>query len=118
MSMKRLDGKIELEKSMEQCQKISEDNYHLGNMYPLKDGEEIDLSQLTISSKSMSKPLINCYDGLSEEYLNSLSKDDLVNILLIIITVNPVNSGEYYPTDCYLPDTLADIIRKRHVRTT
>jgi hypothetical protein len=52
MSMKRLDGKIELEKSMEQWQKISEDNYHLGNMYPLKDDGVSEGSQLTITSSS------------------------------------------------------------------
>jgi hypothetical protein len=50
--MKRLDGKIELEKSMERWQKISEDNYHLGNMYPLKDDGVSEGSQLTSSSNN------------------------------------------------------------------
>ena len=61
----------------------------------------------------MSKSLTDSYSGVNEEYLNSLSKEELLKILMTIITIPPVNSADWYPSDCYMPDTLADIIRQR-----
>jgi hypothetical protein len=61
----------------------------------------------------MSKSLTDSYSGVNEEYLNSLSKEELLKILMTIITTPPVNSADFYPCDVYMPDTLADIIRQR-----
>ncbi len=51
MSEKGLDGKAELERALQLHQAIA-DNYHVGNMYPLKDGGVIEGSQLLITSSS------------------------------------------------------------------
>jgi len=51
MSEKRLDGKAELERALKLHQ-ASADNYHVGNMYPLKDRGVIEGSQLLITSSS------------------------------------------------------------------
>lgn len=51
MSEKRLDGKAELERALKLHQ-ASADNYHVGNMYPLKDRGVIEGSQLLITCSS------------------------------------------------------------------
>ncbi len=51
MSEKGLDSKAELVRVLKLHQ-ASADNYHVGNMYPLKDGGVIEGSQLLITSSS------------------------------------------------------------------
>lgn len=57
--------------------------------------------------------LNNSYNGVTEQDILAMSEDDLRNALLRLIKLKTVNSEAYYPTDVFLPDDVADVLRGR-----
>lgn len=53
------------------------------------------------------------YNGLTEEYINSMSEEQMRKVLLRLINTESEYSANWYPTEVYIQDDLADILRDR-----
>lgn len=53
------------------------------------------------------------YDGLSVQDVLNMSEDELREMLLRLIRLETVDSSQYLPTQMYLPDDVADVLRGR-----
>ena len=59
--------------------------------------------------------LKNGYDGLKEEDINNMTEEQMRKVLLRLVDLESVPTDEFYPTNMFLPDEIADVLRDRMI---
>lgn len=59
--------------------------------------------------------ILNNYDQITEEEIRQLSKEELVQAILRVLTLEPRGYSAFWDDSCYLRDDIADAFRGRIV---
>ena len=57
--------------------------------------------------------LKNGYGGLKEENINNMTEEQMRKVLLRLVDLESVPTDAFFPTDMFLPDEVADVLRDR-----